>query len=133
MTTEDKDTQRLDKWLWHARFCKSRTLASEFCETTGVRIDGQPVRKAHYHVKVGDVLTFTHGPNVRVLRILALSPRRLSPPLARELYDDLAPPPPRASSAADAQSIGKAGARAPGSGRPTKADRRALQRLKSID
>lgn len=126
---EDKDSQRLDKWLWHARFCKSRTLASEFCETTGVRVGGQPVRKAHYHVKVGDVLTFTHGSNVRVLRIVALSPRRLSPVLARELYDDLDPPPPRETVPSDP----RAGERQPGSGRPTKADRRAIQRLKSID
>jgi ribosome-associated heat shock protein Hsp15 len=133
VTAADKDIQRLDKWLWHARFFKTRTTASEFCESTGVRVAGQPVRKAHYHVKVGDVLTFTHGSNVRVLRILALSPRRLSPPLARELYDDLAPPPSREASAEDRQPIGKAGEREPGSGRPTKADRRALQRLKTID
>jgi ribosome-associated heat shock protein Hsp15 len=133
VTAADKDNQRLDKWLWHARFFKTRTIASEFCESTGVRVAGQPVRKAHYHVKVGDVLTFTHGSNVRVLRILALSPRRLSPPLARELYDDLAPPPSREASAGDRQPVAKAGAREPGSGRPTKADRRALQRLKTID
>lgn len=123
---EDKDSQRLDKWLWHARFCKSRTLASEFCETTGVRVGGQPVRKAHYQVKAGDVLTFSHGPHVRVLRIVALSPRRLSPALARELYDDLDPPPPRDTAPSERQS----GERDPGSGRPTKADRRAIQRLK---
>lgn len=130
---EDKDSQRLDKWLWHARFCKSRTLASEFCETTGVRVGGQPVRKAHYQVKAGDVLTFSHGPennsHVRVLRIVALSPRRLSPVLARELYDDLDPPPPRDTAPSESQS----GERDPGSGRPTKADRRAIQRLKGRD
>lgn len=130
MTAGDKDSQgdsqRLDKWLWHARFCKSRTLASEFCETAGVRIGGQPVRKAHYQVKVGDVLTFAHGPHVRVLRIVGLSPRRLSPVLARELYDDLDPPPPRDS----APSETKSGERDRGSGRPTKAERRAIQRLK---
>ncbi len=130
MTVEDKDSQRLDKWLWHARFCKSRTLASEFCETTGVRIGGQPVRKAHYQVKVGDVLTFTQGSGshaqVRVLRIVGLSPRRLSPVLARELYDDLDPPPPRDSASSEA----KAGERDRGAGRPTKAERRAIQRFK---
>lgn len=134
MTVEDKDSQRLDKWLWHARFFKSRTLASEFCETTGVRVAGQPVRKAHYQIKLGDVLTFAQrsgadGPIVRVVRVRTLSPRRLSPTLARELYDDLDPPPLRQPSDG-AKSAAKSGERDPGSGRPTKADRRAIERLK---
>lgn len=122
-------TMRLDKWLWHARFFRSRTLASEFCETAGVRIAGQPVRKAHYQLRVGDVLTFTQGAHVRVIRVLALNERRVSAPLAREFYEDLAPPPPREAS--DPRiSVGE---REPGSGRPTKADRRALLRLRGED
>ena len=139
MTTGDKDTQRLDKWLWHARFFKSRTLATEFCESTGVRVGGQPVRKAHYQIKLGDVLTFAiekgqGGHQVRVLRIRTLSPRRLSAPLARELYDDLDPPPaPDTNDEAGAFGGNAAGERQPGSGRPTKAERRAIQRLKAFD
>lgn len=131
----DGETMRLDKWLWHARFFKSRSLASAFCESTGVRIAGQPVRKAHYQLRIGDVLTFasSHGAapgassHVRVLRVRALSPRRLSAPLARELYDDLSPPPARDESGPPIVSVGE---REPGSGRPTKADRRAITRLK---
>lgn len=117
-------TMRLDKWLWHARFFRSRTVASEFCETTGVRIAGQPVRKAHYPLRVGDVLTFTQGAHVRVIRVRILGERRVSAPLAREFYEDLAPPPPREASGPPLS----AGERDPGSGRPTKADRRALLR-----
>jgi ribosome-associated heat shock protein Hsp15 len=132
VTTDEKDSQRLDKWLWHARFFKSRTLASQFCESAGVRIGGQPVRKAHYQIKPGDVLTFSQGSQVRVVRVLALSPRRLSPPLARALYEDLDPPPPRGTTSGDPPG-GGAGERERGSGRPTKAERRALQRLKAID
>jgi ribosome-associated heat shock protein Hsp15 len=120
---------RLDKWLWHARFFRSRTLASEFCETTGVRIAGQPVRKAHYQLRVGDVLTFAQGPHVRVIRVLTLSERRVSAALAREFYEDLAPPPPR-EAAGPRMSVGE---RKPGSGRPTKADARALSRLRGED
>lgn len=119
-------TMRLDKWLWHARFFRSRTLASEFCETTGVRIAGQPVRKAHYQLRVGDVLTFPLGDHVRVIRVLSLSERRVSAPLAREFYEDLAPPSPRDASVPRI-SVGERDA---GSGRPTKADRRALLRWK---
>lgn len=128
---------RLDKWLWHARFFKTRSLASAFCESVGVRIGGQPVRKAHYLLRVGDVMTFalSHngapltGAQVRVLRVRALSQRRLSPPLARELYEDLSPPP---TPNPERLSIA-AGARPPGSGRPTKAERRALARLRGED
>lgn len=133
MTTpagESDAAMRLDKWLWHARVFKTRSLASAFCEETGLRIGGQSVRKAHYQVRVGDVLTFAprHGPaTVRVLRVLALSPRRLSPTLARALYDDLSPPPPPASERVDSPAVA---ARAAGSGRPTKQERRATDRLK---
>lgn len=122
---------RLDKWLWCARFFKSRSLASDFCESAGVRIAGQPVRKAHYQVRIGDVLTFAlgrGGETVRVVRIRALSERRLSAPLARALYDDLAPPPPRAASEPAPPPVA---ARSPGAGRPTKAERRAIDRLKT--
>ena len=133
------ESQRLDKWLWHARFFKSRSLASEFCEGKGVRIGGQPVRKAHYQLKRGDVLTFAcdirDGRHiVRVLRVLGFSPRRLGAPLARELYEDLDPPTPRASpETAGTNDDQGSGERDPGSGRPTKADRRAMQRFKGAD
>ena len=133
------DSQRLDKWLWHARFFKSRSLASEFCEGKGLRIGGQPVRKAHYQLKRGDVLTFAYDIRdgrhiVRVLRVLGFSPRRLGAPLARELYEDLDPPSPRTSQeTAGANSGQGSGERDPGSGRPTKADRRAIQWFKGFD
>lgn len=127
------DTLRLDKWLWHARFFKSRTLASAFCEAAGVRIAGQPVRKAHYPLRVGDVMTFRHGPHIRILKVVALSARRLSPALARDLYEDLAPPPPRGERPPDPPDPPASGARAPGSGRPTKAEGRAIARLKGAD
>ena len=131
-------SQRLDKWLWHARFFKSRTLASDYCEGKGVRIAGQPVRKAHYQLKRGDVVTFAMenrdgGPLVRVLRVRDFSPRRLGAPLARELYDDLDPPAARGEDDAGLAANGVAGERERGSGRPTKADRRAIQRFKGVD
>lgn len=124
--------ERLDKWLWCARFFKTRALASEFCETAGVRIAGQPVRKAHYQIRVGDVLTFVqpHGPAkdaVRVLRVAGLSERRLSPVLASALYDDLEPPEDKPPPKPEEMPVAP---RERGSGRPTKADRRATTRLK---
>jgi ribosome-associated heat shock protein Hsp15 len=83
--------QRVDKWLWCARFFKSRTLAAKACHEGRIRVSGQALTKAHHALKVGDVLTFPLGPNIRVVRVLALAMRRGPPAEARTLYQDLAP------------------------------------------
>ena len=82
-------SMRLDKWLWCARFFKSRALAARFCAETGVRINGAPSIKPHQAVRPGDVLTFALGSNIRVLRVHALASRRGPASEARVLYDDL--------------------------------------------
>lgn len=119
-------TLRTDKWLWFARFFKSRTLAAKVCASGRLRINGEPIGKAHHMVKTGDVLTFPQGHNIRVVRVLALGTRRGPAPEARALYDDLEPPVPRSSATPDHPAFAQ---RDPGSGRPTKADRRAIDRL----
>jgi ribosome-associated heat shock protein Hsp15 len=120
----EEDGRRLDKWLWFARFCKSRTLASKLCAAGKVRIGGELVHKAHYLVRLGDVLTFPQGPHIRVVRVLQLGDRRGPATEARTLYEDLAPPALREPGAFQ---------REPGTGRPTKVERRALDRLRSED
>jgi ribosome-associated heat shock protein Hsp15 len=114
-------TLRLDKWLWFARFCKSRTLAAKLCGAGRVRIEGEVIHKAHHLIRPGDVLTFPLGPHIRVIRILQLGERRGPAVEARQLYEDLAPPQPAAAPTAPREA---------GSGRPTKTERRALDRLK---
>ncbi len=94
-------TQRLDKWLWCARFFRTRALAAALCEAGRVRISGHVVRKAHYALKPGDVLTFPQGGLVRVVRVLGFAARRGPAPAAVALYDDLAPPARAASVPAD--------------------------------
>jgi ribosome-associated heat shock protein Hsp15 len=89
---------RLDKWLWFARFCKSRSQASRLCAAGRLRLDGVLVHKAHQLVRPGAVLTFPLGPHIRVVRVLALGVRRGPPAEARGLYEDLEPPPERAPS-----------------------------------
>ena len=84
---------RLDKWLFHARFAKSRGVAARLVSDTGVRINGARAAKSAQSVRPGDVLTFALGPHVRVVRILAPGTRRGPAPEARMLYEDLAPPP----------------------------------------
>lgn len=81
---------RLDKWLWYARFYKSRSLAAKLCETAVMRINGSPVAKAHYLIREGDVLTFAWNGRIRVVRVLALGSRRGPASEARTLYADLA-------------------------------------------
>jgi ribosome-associated heat shock protein Hsp15 len=85
-------TIRLDKWLWQARFLKSRTLAAEFVQEGRMRVNGQPVDKPARAVAAGDVLTFALRGQVRVVRILDLGERRGPAPEAQGLYEDLAPP-----------------------------------------
>jgi len=80
---------RLDKWLWQARFFKSRTLATRFIETARCRIDGRTVDKPHAAVSPGMVLTFAAGPKVKVVRIVALGTRRGPPAEARTLYEEI--------------------------------------------
>jgi ribosome-associated heat shock protein Hsp15 len=85
---------RLDKWLWHARFVKTRSLAAKFCNEGAVRVDGEPVSKPAQSVRPGQVLTFALGRHVRVIELVAIGERRGSPAEARLLYRDLAPPTP---------------------------------------
>ena len=117
---------RLDKWLWFARFCKTRSLATRLCADGRVRVDGSVVNKAHFTVRPGQVLTFAHGGHVRVIRIVALGSRRGPAPEAQALYEDLAPPSRDNRLPSDPLDTGT---RARGSGRPTKKDRRAIDRL----
>lgn len=90
----ERDSIRLDKWLWQARFFKSRTMASRLCAEGRVRIDGVPVDKAHHALRVGTVLTFPQARRIRVVRVLALGERRGPASEARLLYDDLTDGPP---------------------------------------
>lgn len=83
---------RLDKWLWRARFFKSRALASKLCAAGRVRIDGERATKAHAAIRPGHVLTFPQARDIRVVRVTALGARRGPPAEARTLYEDLAPP-----------------------------------------
>ena len=124
------DSQRLDKWLWCARFFKSRSLANALLAASRLRMDGSVVAKAHQKVKVGAVLTFPQGPHVRVVKVLSLATRRGPAPEARTLYEDLAPIPERKAEAGDAgPAEPSAPSREKGAGRPTKRDRRAIERL----
>ena len=119
---------RLDKWLWHARFLKTRSLAAKHVGAVGVRVNGTRTVKPAAAVRTGDVLTFALGPHVRSVKVLALGERRGPAPEAQAIYQDLAPPPVRTKT--DAPPRPAAPEREAGAGRPTGKERRALDRLR---
>jgi ribosome-associated heat shock protein Hsp15 len=113
---ETRETIRLDKWLWQARFFKSRSLAATAVTTSKVRVDGNPVSKPARPVGVGNVLTFVKETNVKVVKILACGTRRGPAPEAQSLYEDMSPEP----------VVRPKNPRFEGKGRPTKKDRRDM-------
>jgi ribosome-associated heat shock protein Hsp15 len=85
------ETQRLDKWLWHARIGRTRTIAAELVAAGKVRVNRERITKTAYTVKLEDVLTVAVGGRVRVLRILGIAARRRSAKDVEMLYEDLTP------------------------------------------
>lgn len=114
---------RVDKWLWHARFFKTRSFAAKVVSSGKLRVNGQPVSKPAYAVSEFDVLTFPQAKEVRVIKVLAMGERRGPAVEAQTLYEDLEPPQPRAPAPQVPRFEGK--------GRPTKKDRRAMQQTRS--
>lgn len=84
---------RLDKFLWLARLAKTRTRAQEIAEAGHMRIDGRVIDRAHFTVRIGNVLSFPLHGRVRVIRVEALPERRGPAAEARACYTDLSPPP----------------------------------------
>ena len=122
--------QRIDRWLWHARVVKTRELAKALVEGGHVRVDRERETKAGAAVKVGQVLTVTLPARVRVLRILGFAERRGSAEVAAGLFEDLSPPPPPREARPETAEIAT---RDTGAGRPTKRERRAIDRLTGAD
>jgi ribosome-associated heat shock protein Hsp15 len=123
------ETLRLDKWLWFARFVKTRSLATRLVIDGRMRINGAPTRKAHHAVKAGDVLTFPLGAHIRIIKVVKLGVRRGPAPEAQSLYEDLDPLRP----AVQALPAPPFEDRKSGSGRPTKRDGRRIAQLKSTE
>jgi ribosome-associated heat shock protein Hsp15 len=86
---EDRDWQRLDKWLWCARFMRARSDCAAFVGRGGIRINRQPTDKPHARLRVGDVLTMPLRSEVRVLRVRALAARRGPSSEAQLLYEEV--------------------------------------------
>lgn len=128
---EHATVQRLDKWLWFARICKSRTLAAQLVSGGKVRVNRVRVTKPSQSVRAGDILTIASRGCVHVVKILAAGERRGPATEARMLYELLSggstAPTPSASSAAPVAQ------REPGTGRPSKRERRLTDRLTDLE
>ncbi len=121
---------RLDKWLWYARFFKTRSAATRAISDGRFRLNGIVTHKPHRQALCGQILTFTQGNRVRVIKIMALGNRRGPASEASLLYEDLTPVRDVSSTTASPKQP-EFGARSKGSGRPTKLERRATDRLKA--
>lgn len=120
--TDTTEKLRVDKWLWHARFFKTRSLAAKEASAGHVRVNGERITKPAYQIGAGDVLTFPQARMIRVVRVLELGIRRGPASEAQALYDDMTP---QADRAENEDSVPPA-PRYEGKGRPTKRDRRKL-------
>ena len=137
-SAEEITSQRLDKWLWFARLAKTRTQAAALVAGGRIRINRERVDKPGFVVKAGDVVTATVHRAVCVLRITGFIARRGPAAEACALYEELTPAADRTKSLvhgapvdADERPAGPQHAgRRPGAGRPTKRERRDIDRLK---
>lgn len=119
----DADKVRVDKWLWAARMFKTRSMATAACDAGHVKLNGQS-SKASKMLKIGDTLDVVTPGGKKNLEVVALHDKRGPASVARELYLDHTPPePPKVPGMQD-------GIRDRGAGRPSKRDRRDLNRLK---
>ena len=132
-----KGAQRIDRWLWFARIVKSRTQAAGLVSKGKIRINRIRTEKPSQTVKPGDVVTSAAQRTVRLFRVLAAGARRGPASEAALLYEELTERPVRTMSAAgeaqlgpnSAPPSGPPGYRPRGEGRPTKRDRRKIDRL----
>ena len=127
----EQDTQRLDKWLWAARFFKTRSLAAHAVSGGKVQVDDSRVKPAR-RIRAGDSLRIRRGPMEWEVIVRSLSPHRRPAKEAATLYEETSESIAQREAAAEARRR-KAEERARGLGRPTKRDRRALVRLKGRD
>jgi ribosome-associated heat shock protein Hsp15 len=119
---------RLDKWLWAARFFKTRSLAAQACELGRVQVSGQPAKPARA-VQVNTVLRVTTPGDEYEVRVLQLSETRGPAPVARTLYEETEASRVARAKAAEIRRLNWEPA-AVMAGRPSKRDRRQLSRLR---
>lgn len=121
----DTGTVRIDSWIWSVRLTKTRSMAASACRAGHVRINGERVKAAH-PVRAGDQVRLRQAGRERVVVVSRVVRKRVGAPVAVECYVDNSPPPP------PREAVAPAGRRDRGTGRPTKRDRREMERLRGM-
>ncbi|MGW3667272.1 RNA-binding S4 domain-containing protein [Streptomyces sp. NPDC005141] len=119
------ESVRVDSWIWSVRLVKTRSMGATACRGGHVRVNGERVKPAH-SVRVGDEVRLRHEGGERVVVVKRVIRKRVGAPVAVECYVDNSPPPP------PREAVAPAGIRDRGAGRPTKRDRRDLERLRGM-
>jgi ribosome-associated heat shock protein Hsp15 len=118
----DEGTVRVDTWIWSVRLTKTRSQAASACRAGHVRVNGERVKPAHT-LRAGDQVRLFHAGRERLVVVSKIVRKRVGPPVATQCYVDNSPPPPPREFTAPVA------VRERGAGRPTKRDRRELERL----
>ncbi|MER8158837.1 RNA-binding S4 domain-containing protein [Streptomyces sp. NPDC094472] len=119
----DEGSVRVDSWIWSVRLTKTRSMASSACRAGHVRVNGERVKPAHA-VRPGDEVRLRHAGRDRVVVVSRIVRKRVGAPVAAECFVDNSPPPP------PREHTVPIGLRDRGAGRPTKRDRREMERLR---
>ncbi|WP_327324917.1 RNA-binding S4 domain-containing protein [Streptomyces sp. NBC_01210] len=118
----DEGTVRIDAWIWSVRLTKTRSQAASACRAGHVRVNGERVKPAHL-VRSGDQVRLFHAGRERLVVVSKIIRKRVGPPVAAQCYVDNSPPPP------PREFVAPVAVRERGAGRPTKRDRREMERL----
>jgi len=118
----DDLTGRVDSWIWSVRLAKTRSAASSACRAGRVRVNGARIKPAH-PVRADDEVRLRQDGRERIVVVTQVINRRVSAPVAAECYIDHSPPPPPRETAIPVA------ARERGTGRPTKRERRSIDKL----
>jgi ribosome-associated heat shock protein Hsp15 len=124
---EEDNIVRMDKWLWAARLFKTRSLAADAIKGGKVKVDDNPVKPSR-EVKVGDVIHVQIGQLHKVVEVKTVAKNRVSPKQVPEVYNDLTPK--EEYERIEFMNAYKAEWRDRGAGRPTKKERRMIERMK---
>ncbi|MET9380601.1 RNA-binding S4 domain-containing protein [Streptomyces sp. NPDC002928] len=120
------ESVRVDSWIWSVRLVKTRSQGATACRGGHVRVNGERVKPAH-SVRVGDEVRLRQEGRERIVVVRRLIRKRVGPPVAVQCYVDNSPPPP------PREAVAPAGIRDRGTGRPTKRDRREIERLRALN
>jgi ribosome-associated heat shock protein Hsp15 len=126
------DRLRIDKWLWAARFFKTRSLAADEIAKNRVQVNGD-VAKASRELKVGDTVAMRLGALTRIVLVRGLSGQRGPAPVAQQLYEETPASLAAQAAAREQRRMGSEPALSIEQGRPTKRDRRELDQARRVD